>query len=93
MKKELTPIIISSSGERTWLGGAYVLAFVYSKKGNFLVKGYMNEVKEYIKKTYTHYFVNYSLWHNGEHRNFWSFWKNNVGIFEPARKKIKIFSL
>jgi hypothetical protein len=87
MKKELTPIEVLSTGNRGWSEGAYVLAFVYAKKGNFLLKGYIREVENYIARNYTHYFVNLSLWYNGRHRDIWKFWKDGVGIFKPSRKK------
>lgn len=77
---------VTPDGKRGTAGGAYVLAFVYSKyKGNFVVKGYMREVEHYIEKNFTHYFVNYSLWHLGGHRDIWKFWKNSIGIHEPQR--------
>ena len=81
------PVIeVPADGKSGMMGGAYVLAFVYSKhKGNVVVKGYMREVEEYIKKNYTHYFVNYSLWYLGSHRDIWKFWKKSIGIHEPTR--------
>ena len=85
------PIIdVPASGRSDWSNGAYTLAFVYSKhNGNFIVRGYYGEVKEYLKKHHTHYFVNYSLWHGGESRNIWNFWNDDIGIFTPSRKKRK----
>lgn len=86
------PVIeVPASGKRTWIGGAYTLAFVYSKRGNFLIKGYYDEVKDYVKKNFTHYFVNYSLRHDkskyGGHRDIWDFWKKEIGIFAPDHDK------
>ena len=81
------PVIeIEADGKSGMAGGAYVLAFVYSKyKGNAVVKGYMREVENHIKKNYTHYFVNYSLWYLGSHRDIWKFWKDGIGIHQPTR--------
>ncbi len=81
------PVVnVQADGESGMSGGAYVLAFVYSKhKGNVVVKGYMREVEEYIKKNFTHYFVNYTLWYLGSHRDIWKFWKKGIGIHEPTR--------
>jgi len=81
------PVVeIPSDGKSGMAGGAYVLAFVYSKyKGNVVIKGYMREVEEYIKKNFTHYFVNYTLWYMGSHRDIWQFWKKGIGIHEPTR--------
>ena len=82
------PIIdIPADGKSGMWGGAYCLCFVYSKyKGNFVLRGYMREVEAYLKKNYTHYFYNLSLWHRGMDRNIWSFWKDDIGIFTPSRE-------
>lgn len=83
--KKYPEIEVPASGEPTRSGGAYCLCFVYSKyHGNFVLKGYMKEVQEYLKKNYTHYFCNYSLWHKGFNRDIWDFWKDNIGIFHPS---------
>lgn len=89
--KKYPVIEVPASGKREWMGGAYCLCFVYSKyKGNFVLKGYVREVEEYLKKNYTHYFYNKSLWCKGFNRDIWGFWKKDVGIFEPSlRAKIK----
>jgi hypothetical protein len=88
LRNKKYPVIeVEADGKRGTAGGAYVLAFVYSKhSGNIVVKGYMREVEEYIKKNIkTHYFVNYSLWYMGSHRDIWKFWKDSVGVHEPQR--------
>ena len=88
MEKELQVIEVPASGRRNWGGGAYTIAFLYTKKhGNLIVKGYFDEVKEYIKQNYTHYFVNYTLWSNKQFRSIWYFWIDNYYISEPSRKK------
>lgn len=85
--KELKVIEVPASGKANWLGGAFCHAFVYSKfKGNFLVKGYYEEVKEYIKKNYSHYFVNYTLFGYNGFRDIWDFWLDSVSLWEPDRK-------
>jgi len=87
VNKNYPVIEVPADGESGVAGGAYVLAFVYSKyKGNVVVKGYMREVEEYIKKNFTHYFVNYTLWYMGSHRDIWKFWKKGIGIHEPTRR-------
>ena len=73
-------IEIEPDSKKGWSGGAYTLAYVYSNKGNFLVKGYIREVEEYLKtlkqKGYK-YFVNLSLRHTqsycvtSNHRDIW----------------------
>lgn len=85
--KKYPVIEVAASGKRGMWGGAYTLCFVYSKyNGNFVLKGYSKEVQEYLKKNYTHYFYNMTLWHRGMHRDIWKFWKEDMGIFEPDRR-------
>lgn len=83
------PIIdVPANGKPDWYKGAYTLAFMYTKyKGNFIVRGYLDEVEEYIKKNYTHYFYFKSMWHQGESRGYWEFWKKDVGISEPSKSR------
>jgi len=86
LNKKYPVIDVPATGKQEWMGGAYVLCFVYSKyKGNVVLRGYMKEVEEYLKKNYTHYFCNMSLWSNGFNRDIWGFWKDGIGVFEPNR--------
>ena len=72
--KKYPVIEIPADGKSGMMGGAYCLCFVYTKhKGNVILKGFMREVEEYLKKNYTHYFCNFSLWHCGENRDIWKF--------------------
>ena len=88
--KKYPEIIVPASGPGDWGEGAYCLCFVYSKyKGNFVLKGYYREVKEYLKKNYTHYFYNMSLWNKGFSRDIWGFWKKDIGIFEASIRERK----
>jgi hypothetical protein len=91
LNKKYPVIDIPASGNRNWSGGAYCLCFVYSKyKGNFVLRGYMKEIEEYLKINHTHYFCNFSLWHHGINRDIWHFWKKNIGIFKPSvRERMK----
>jgi hypothetical protein len=79
LNKKYPLIKVPSSGKRTWMGGARCLCFVYSKyNSNFVLEGYYEEVKNYLKQNYTHYFCNYSLWSNGQNRDIWDFWKEDI---------------
>jgi len=90
LNKKYPVIEIPADGKSGMAGGAYCLCFVYSKyKGNFVLKGYVREVQEYLKKNYTHYFYNLSLWHYGQNRDIWDFWKEDVGVFEVSIKERK----
>lgn len=87
MKKKNYPVIdVKSTGKTGWIDGARVLFFVYSKyNGNFILRGHIREVKEYLEKNYTHYFHYNSMWHDGRSRGYWCFWKKHIGIFEINR--------
>jgi len=88
VNKNYPVIEIKADGKSGMMGGAYCLCFVYSKhKGNFVLKGYMREVEEYLKKNYTHYFCNFSLWYMGTHRDIWHFWKKSIGVHTPCKYK------
>jgi hypothetical protein len=90
LNKKYPIIDIPADGRAKWYGGAYCLCFVYSKhNGNFVLRGYIREVEEYLKKNYTHYFCNKSLWYAGQNRDIWSFWKSNVGISLPSIRERK----
>ncbi len=87
LNKKYPVIDVPASGKSSWMGGAFTLCFVYSKyNGNFVLRGFSREVEEYLKKNYTHYFYNMSLWHQGANRDIWHFWKDNIGIHTPHRK-------
>lgn len=84
--KKYKIIEVLPDGKSGMDGGAYVLCFVYSKfKGNFVLSGYMREVKKYLEMNYTNYFCNYSLWYRGLHRDIWEFWKTSTTIHEPQK--------
>ena len=86
---KMYPVIeIPADGNSGMAGGAYCLCFLYTKhKGNFVIKGYVREVEEYVKKNYTHYFYNLSLWYLGTHRDIWHFWKKDLNIYSPDKYK------
>jgi len=87
LNKKYPVIDVPASGKSGWMGGAYMLCFVYSKyKGNFVLRGYNKEVEEYLKKNYTHYFCYKSYWNQGFSRGHWDFWKDGIGIFEPEKR-------
>jgi hypothetical protein len=90
MKKRYNIFDIPPSEIKGWSGGAFCYAFVYTKhRGNFVLRGFIREVEDYLKKYYTHYFVNYTLFHRNEHRNIWNFWKRGVLICGPNKRRRK----
>lgn len=82
------PIIdVPANGKPEWIKGARCMMFVYSKhKGNFILRGYLGEVENFVKANFTHYFYYLSMWHDGRSRGYWHFWKNGVSILTPIRK-------
>lgn len=83
--KNLPITILENSNVPSYEGGAYCTTFVYSNKGNFVVKGYYKETKKYLlelrERNYK-YFCNIVL-HNGfRSRNMWMFYKDNYVIYE-----------
>lgn len=88
MKKEFPVIEVPADGKPDWYEGSFCMFFVYSRdKGNVILKGYRREVEKYLKKHYDHYFYYNSMWSHGESRGNWHFWKDDVTIFEPSKKK------
>ncbi len=88
MNKNYPVIVVPDKGKSEWYEGAYCLFFIYSKNnGNFILKGYYREVKEYLYKNYNHFFYYISFWCNGKSRGYWRFWKTNVDIYSPRQGK------
>jgi len=88
IKRNYKIIDVPASGIRNWSNGARTMCFVYSKyHGNFILRGYLGEVLEYLKKNYTHYFYYQSMWSRGCSRGYWQFWKDNVSIHEPSKNR------
>jgi len=63
-KEEFPVIEVQSSGRPEWGGGAWCLVFVYSNKGNFMLKGYLKECKEYIKEQNWKCWAIFQLYHS-----------------------------
>lgn len=87
--KKYPVIDVRASGKSGWVGGAYMLCFVYSKyKSNFVLRGYNKEVEEYLKN-YTHYFCYKSYWSHGFSRGHWDFWKKVLVFSNPIENEEK----
>jgi len=86
-KKELPIIKVPANGHPDWYEGARTWCFVYSKNhGNFILEGFRGEVEQFLKKNYTHYFCYWSMWHAGQPRGYWRFWKDrDVTISTPSK--------
>lgn len=95
-KKNWPTINVQANGKCGWMGGAFSLSFVYSNRGNFLLKGYVKEVEEYLKKekqSGLKYFVRHNLYPNFDRsrRTILDFYKDDVGIFAPSKTEKKIY--
>lgn len=88
---EIKNIIIAEKLSKPgWYGGAYTLCFVYSNKGNLLIKGYIADVDLELNKLKAKgykFFYNQVMYGGGTSRNYWSFYKNGVFIDEPYRPR------
>lgn len=88
MKPNFKIIEVPKSGRDNWYYGAYTYAFVYSNKGNFLVKGYLKEVRDYIDRHFDRFFVRFTLYHAGLSRNILEFGKKcRLYVSDPVLKK------
>ena len=70
----------------SWYEGAYTLAFIYSTKGNFLLKGYRGDVEAWIKSQNIKYFGKFIMYYHGQKRHMWNT-NTSVYISEPTIKK------
>jgi len=62
---------ISLSPYKPKRGEAFEIAFVYSDKGNFAVKGMSNEVIDFLNREFRFYIANRTFWKNGKSHRFW----------------------
>lgn len=84
-KTKLNETDVPADGRKRWGGGAWVIAFVYSNKGNFVLKGYHHEVESHLTGLGLRYFVNYTMWSGGQHRDWWQISAKDVRISEPCK--------
>ncbi len=96
--KKFKEIIIPNDGYKKWSEGAYCFTFVYSNRGNFLLKGYLRETDKYLidlkTKEYKYYYIQ-SLFSHGTHRTIIRHYKNGVNIWSPMypyTEKNKLFN-
>lgn len=85
-KPKLSETEIPAYGKRNWNGGAWVIVFVYSNKGNFVLKGFMKEVQDELDKMNIKYFANFSMWSSGKARSWWKVSTKNVYVDEPSKR-------
>lgn len=61
--KKFEVIEVPASGKKNWFKGAWCLVWVYSNEGNFLLKGFRGECKEYIKERQWKCWAIFNLYH------------------------------
>lgn len=91
-KRHLPEIVVDPDGKRGWSGGGWCIAFVYSNRGNFVVKGYYREVVDRLddmKGDGLRFFVCYTFWSAGKSRHFWYISARSAGLYAPDRKNRK----
>jgi len=85
-KKKYKEIYIDADGESTMAGGAWSICFVYSNQGNFILKGYLRECREFLSKAERDrglkYIVCQSLYHRGRSRDVWDCSDERVHIWD-----------
>lgn len=86
MNKKLPEIIAPKVSYPCWMNGAFCITFVYSNKGNFVVKGYSGDIIAYLNDFVFKggkYFANRVAYPYPEQRNYWFHYKNDIYIREP----------
>jgi hypothetical protein len=78
-KQKYQEINVPASGKKQWYGGVFTVAFIYAPEGNFVLKGFMSEVEEYVRKHFTRYLVHYVLYYKGKTRTILHF-SNSLGL-------------
>ena len=99
-KKKFKEIEVTPSGKADWSGGAWCLVWVYSDKGNFLLKGFYKECKDYIKERNWKCWAFFNLYHTKKdpittafgnpYRTIFSTFNTDFEIYKPhstSRKK------
>ena len=73
-----------------WMNGAYTIAFVYSDKGNFILKGYAGDIHHYLNNFNGKWFANFTYYPNLDgKRKHWRCSNDNVYIWQPTFKPKK----
>lgn len=77
--------------ESEWGGTEpFSIAFVYSSKGNFVVKGMCSEVDKYVDEHFPQSVLNMTYWKNGKSHNFWKSPPTCPVYFHPIRCGMRI---
>lgn len=87
MDTSMTVIEVPNSGRSYWIEGGYTYFFVYSPEGNFLLKGYWREVKEFADRKFNKYIYKAIIYRKGTSRRIISFAKCPLSIKPPNIKR------
>lgn len=89
MKSNFEVIEVSPSGKKGWHRGAWCLTWVYSSKGNFLIKGYIQETEDYIKNKNLKCWAIFDLYYKGHKRTIIKTYNCDFEICSPYGSKRK----
>lgn len=78
-------IIVPKVSKPCWENGAFTIAFVYSNQGNFILKGYIEDIHIYLKNiSNIKYFAKFNFYPNlSGNRGYWKTNIDRVYINEP----------
>lgn len=58
-------------------GAVWTMFFIYTPKGNYLIKGWVRsdgwDIEQYVNKKFEKCFYRYTFWQNGQSRGGWRF--------------------
>jgi hypothetical protein len=67
-----------------WGARPWTIYFVYTRHGNFVVKGYSDQVSDYVKLNFPNSFYRYTYWKDGQSRGSWSTTIKDCYIYGPS---------
>lgn len=88
--KNLPIVILENDNIKDWTGGSYCITFVYSNKGNFIVKGYFRETRKYLnelKERNYKFFYNIMICSIIQKWNWWGFYLKDYTIVQNKAPK------
>jgi hypothetical protein len=89
MDKNKFPVIeVEPSGKPNWSGGAWCLAWTYTEKGNFLLKGFYGDIQDYIKQKGWKCWSVINLYHTNSKYKF-AYYRRPFGNYRTTIKTFK----
>jgi len=88
MENEFPVIEVTPSGKPDWSGGAWCLAWTYTSKGNFLLKGFYGDIEKYIKEKGWKCWSVMNLYHTNSMDKF-PYYRRPTGTYRTIIKTFK----